>query len=205
MTPNEKTKLSTIAGGVEALAAIEAAIAAVPDLERLARAAEDLAARTKAGRDGLANAALVGLTVKANDQAKADKAVADADTAATVARDALEAGRKAVADLEAEAVRLLHAERDRLFREAADRRIRAALELDRLGAEIGRVASEFAEAGAALSPLLSVSSRLEQQRSSLQDRRAVRSPIPAVIQQMIVQTGSAAHQQIGERERALWS
>jgi hypothetical protein len=206
MRHDEKTKLSAIPGGPEALAAIEAATAALPDLEKRSRDADDLAARTKAGRDGLANAGLVGMAVKPGDLVKADKAVADADAAATMARDALGAGRKAVTDLDAAAVRMVYAERDRLFREAADRRIAAAEELDRLGAAFGLALAAFAEAGAVLNNLVYSSDRLEQRIASLRDRKAY-AVLPVSVQNDIAQQGRAAitGAVLGSRERALWS
>jgi hypothetical protein len=207
MNINERLKLGTIDNGPETLAAIDHAIAALPDLEQRAREAGEMAERTKAGRDGLANAALVGLVSKPADIARADKAVADAEAAATVSRDALATGRKAVTDLNAEAVRMIHAERTARFKEACDRRIAAAEELDRLGAAFGRAVAEFADAGAALSPLIDTTEKLEQRLVSLRDRRAAYLTLPERVQNEIVQMGRAAvtGAVLAPRERGLWS
>jgi hypothetical protein len=206
MTLDEKNKVAGLANGAELLAAIDTAIAAVPDLERRSRDADELATRTKAGRDGLRNAGLAGITIKAADVAKADKAVTDADDAATAERAALEAGRKAVADADAAAVRAIYAERDAAFKAACVRRIAAAEELDRLGKAFGRAVVEFGEAGAALNPLLFSTERLEQRLASLRDRRAY-AVLPTGIQNEIAQQGRAAVSGavLGPRERMLWS
>jgi hypothetical protein len=205
MTLNEKTKIAALANGVELLAAIDVATAAIPDLEQQARDADELAEGTKAGRAGLANAALIGMTVKPADIAKADKAVAEAEGAATMALDALEAGRKAVTDADAAAVRAIYADRDARFREAADRRIAAAEELDRLGKAFGPALAAFADAGAALSGLMHSTDKLDQRLASIRDRRAY-AVLPVGIQDAIAQQGRAAITGaiLGPRERALW-
>jgi hypothetical protein len=206
MTLDEKNKIAALTNGGDLLDAIDTAMVAVPDLERRSHDADDLATNTKAGRAGLANAALVGLTVKAADIAKADRAVADAEAAATAARAGLEAARAAVADAEAAAVRTIYAERDAAFKAACVRRIAAAEELDRLGSAFGRAVAEFTDAGAALNPLLFSTEKLEQRLASLRDRRAY-AVLPVGVQNDIAQQGRAAVSGavLGPRERALWS
>jgi hypothetical protein len=206
MRADETTKLHTIPGGDAALTAIDTAAERLAELQVRAKAAEQGAEDARHGRRQLVHRAAIGEVISPSVVAKADKSVADAEGAAALAGEALQAGRVAVAEAEAEGRALIEAEWSRRLCEARERRVRAAEELDRLGKAFGAAVVEFAEAGAALGPMLLPNERLDQQRTSLRDRRAAYLTLPAAIQNGIVQMGRAAvtGAVLGPRERSIW-
>jgi hypothetical protein len=205
MNIHEKSALALIHGGADALAAIDTVTERLAELQVRAKVAEQDAENARQGRRSLVHRAAIGEVISPSVVAKADKSVADAEGIATLAREAVQAGRVAVAEAEGEASALIAVDRSRRFREAAERRIQAAEELDRLGAEYGRAAAEFLAAGEAIVPFISFSAKSDQQIASIRNRRAVRDAVPASIQQIVVQTGSAVNAPIAPRERGLWT
>jgi hypothetical protein len=207
MNIHEKSALASIPGGTDALAAIDIVTDRLAELEQRAKDADQAVENARQGRRSLVHRAAIGEIVTPAIISKADKSIADAEGIATLAREAVQAGRVAVADAEGEASALIAADRSRRFREAAERRIQAAEALDRLGAAFGAAVAEYAEAGAALSPLIYSTERLEQRLVSLRDRRAAYLTLPEKVQNEIVQMGRAAISGaiLAPRERGLWS
>jgi hypothetical protein len=207
MNIHEKSALALIPGGTDALAAIDTVTERLADLQQRAKDADQAVENARHGRRQLVHRAAVGEIVAPATISKADKSVADAEGIATLAREAVQAGRSALSDAEGEASALIAADRSRRFREAAERRIKAAEELDRLGAAFGKAVAEFADAGAALSPLIDSTEKMAQRIVSLRDRRAAYAVLPVNVQNDIVQMGRAAvtGAVLSPRERALWS
>jgi hypothetical protein len=206
MNIHEKSALALIHGGADALAAIDTVTERLAELQVRAKVAEQDAENARQGRRSLVHRAAIGEVISPSVVAKADKSVADAEGIATLAREAVQAGRVAVADAEGEASALIAAERSTRFKEACDRRIAAAEELDRLGKAFGAAVAAFDDAGAALSGLMHNTDRWEQRLVSIRDRRAY-AVLPEGIQNAIAQQGRAAvtGAVLGPRERGLWS
>jgi hypothetical protein len=207
MRHDEKQKLATIDGGAEALAAIDTAMVRLAELQARSREADQGVANARQGRQSLVHKAASGEIVTPVNIAKADKAVADAESVAALALEAVQAARAALVDAEGEGMALIADDRSRQFRRAAERRIQAAERLDELGAEFGKAVAEFAAAGAALSPLVMSAEKLDRRLASLRDRRAAYLTLPANIQNDIVQMGRAAvtGAVLGPRERSIWN
>jgi hypothetical protein len=206
MNIHEKSALASIPGGTDALAAIDIVTDRLVDLEQRAKDADQAVENARQGRRSLVHRAAIGEIVTPAIISKADKSIADAEGIATLAREAVQAGRVAVADAEGEASALIAAERSTRFKEACDRRIAAAEELDRLGKAFGAAVAAFDDAGAALSGLMHNTDRWEQRLVSIRDRRAY-AVLPEGIQNAIAQQGRAAvtGAVLGPRERGLWS